>query len=51
MTQKPSPTTLDPTPKPVVKINNIILRIKIGRMIKLWKKKVKKSKHRVNILK
>ncbi len=31
--------------------NNIILRIKIARMIKIWKKMVKKSKHRINILK
>lgn len=31
--------------------NNIILRMKIQRMITVWKKMVKKSKHRINILK
>lgn len=30
---------------------NVILRMKIERMIKLLKKKVKKSKHRENVLK
>ena len=31
--------------------DNIILHIKIQKMIKTWKKMTKKSKHRLNILK
>ena len=31
--------------------NNIILHIKIQKMIKTWKKMAKKSRHRLNILK
>lgn len=33
------------------KVDSIILRIKIQQMIKTWKKKARKSRHRVNILK
>ena len=31
--------------------DNIILHIKIQKMIKAWKKRTKKSRHRLNILK
>lgn len=41
----------EPIPFATLQIPNVILKFKIQRMIKLWRKACKKSKHRINILK
>lgn len=44
-------SSLQTSPSNTFPISNLIIKFKIQRMIKLWRKACKKSKHRINILK
>lgn len=49
--QPPSELPIKPSKDHPLYLKKFLLHMKIQRMLKLWKKKIKKSKHRINILK